>query len=456
MRGPTPGFAGHLATAVLGCAAALAVFLVLFIGGGGADVKSKYHLNALVPSVGALTPGARVTMAGARVGRVAKVTRHGVGTEVQIDITDKSVTPVPADSRITVRQRTPVGENYVSVEPGTSKRTLPSGGVLPPEQSDEYVDVDQILSVLRGSARERTRQLIQSMGGALKGRGENLNRLVGGGGQALVSGAQVLRVLSRDREQVAQLVQRLGAVSSEVQDSNRTVATIATKGLRSLQAVAARDDALRSTLDELPGTLSQVRTTSGKLSSVTAVATPVVANLAAAVRDVSPAVSTLRPAAQDGREVVRALSTAAPRLQGTLGEVDSLSGPLTKALPALHSALCQVNPMVRYLKPYTPDVIASVVGLGSASNSYDAIGHLIRLTPIIGENSLAGLPDNVSKAAYTLLRAGFLSKSMGLTWNPYPEPGMIGKDGAGKGKSVFGPADVPATGYKFPHVLADC
>jgi phospholipid/cholesterol/gamma-HCH transport system substrate-binding protein len=456
MRGPVPGFTGHLITAVAGIGAAVAVFLYLYIGGGGVDVKGKYRLNVLVPSVGALAPGARVTMSGARVGRVAKITRHGIGTEVQLDITEDGVTPVPADSRVTVRQRTPVGENYVSVEPGRSKRTLPSGGVLPPERSDEYVDVDQILSVLNGSTRDRARAAIQSLGSALDDRGERLHRIVGGGGQALASGARLLKLLSSDRRQVADVVQRLGAVSSDVEDSSRTVATIATSGLRSLQAVGARDDELRATLRELPGTLSQVRSTSTKLSSVTGVAAPVVANLAAAVRDVRPAVRALRPAAQEGREVVRTLSSTAPKLSGTLERLESLSGPLVEALPELKATLCNVNPMARYLKPYTPDLIAMVLGMGSASNSYDATGHLIRLTPIVGENSLAGLPDNVSKAAYTLLRAGFLSKSMGLTWNPYPEPGQVGKDGAGRGKSVSGPAEVPATGYRFPRIHADC
>jgi phospholipid/cholesterol/gamma-HCH transport system substrate-binding protein len=457
MRGPTPGFAGHLLTAVAGIAAGVAVFLYLFIGGGGTSgLADGYEVDALVPTVGALTPGARVTMAGAKVGHVASIKRHGVGTEVRLELTDDRVTPIPVDTRLTVRQRTPVGENYVSLQPGRSHRMLADGGVLPADRSDEYVDVDQILSVLRGSTRERARALIQSTGGALRGRGEGLNKIVGGGGQAVSSGARLLKVLSADREQVAGLVQRLGSVSSAVQESSSDVATIATKGLRSLQAVAARDDALARTLDVLPGTLAQVRSTSGKLGSVTDVATPVVANLATAVREVRPAVRTLRPAAQEGREALRALSDTAPRLGGTLERARSLAGPLTAALPALRETLCNVNPMVRYLKPYTPDVIASVVGLGSASNSYDAIGHLIRLTPIIGENSLVGLPDSVSKAAYTLLRAGFLSKSNGLTWNPYPEPGKVGSDGAGRGKSVFGPADVPSTGYKFPHVLADC
>jgi phospholipid/cholesterol/gamma-HCH transport system substrate-binding protein len=456
MRGPAPGFRGHLLTAIIGCAGGLAVFLLFFVGGGGVDLKSKYKVHALLPTVGALAPGARVTMAGAKVGRVGPIKRHGIGTEVELDITSKSVTPLAADSRITVRQRTPVGENYISVEPGTSKTMLANGSVIEPSSSDEYVDVDQILSVLSGNTRNRARSLIRSLGGTLRGKGENLNHIVGGGATALSSGARLLKLLAARREQVAELVQRLGAVSSTVEDSDRTVATVATKGLRSLQAVASRDDALRSTLDALPGALTQVRATSGKLSSVTAVAAPVVANLAVALREVRPAVQTLRPAAQGGREVVRTLSTTAPKLDGTLKRVRSLAAPLNKALPELNQTLCNVNPVVRYAKPYTADIIAAVLGLGSASNSYDAIGHLIRLSPILGENSLVGLPENVSKAAYTLVHAGFLQKTTGLTWDPYPEPGKVGNDSAGNGKAVSGPKELAASGYKYPHILSDC
>jgi len=153
---------------------------------------------------------------------------------------------------------------------------------------------------------------------------------------------------------------------------------------------------------------------------------------------------------------VRSLSAAARPLEGTLERLRALSGPLVDALPELDATLCQLNPAVRFLKPYTRDAVAAVQGLGSASNSYDAVGHLIRLTPIIGENSLAGAPEEVTRAAHALLRTGFLSESHGLTWNPYPEPGRIGNDAAGPGKTVFGPQDVPATGYKFPRVHADC
>lgn len=114
--------------------------------------------------------------------------------------------------------------------------------------------------------------------------------------------------------------------------------------------------------------------------------------------------------------------------------------------------------MIRYTAPYTDDAIASIVGLGSASNSYDAVGHLIRLTPIVGENSMAGLPDEVTQAAFKLMRSGLLGRASPLTWNPLPKPGVIGTaEASATGKrAISGPKELAASGYKYPRITADC
>jgi hypothetical protein len=180
-----------------------------------------------------------------------------------------------------------------------------------------------------------------------------------------------------------------------------------------------------------------------------------VSDLAAAVRQVRPAVRRLHTAADGGRAVVRELGAAAPPLRGPLSRLQALSSPLAGALPDLHKTLCQINPMLRYAKPYTPDVTSFIVGMGSAANSYDALGHLIRLTPIISENTLVALPPDLSAQAHTLLHAGLLGKSKSLSWNPYPRPGEMGKSSA-TGKSILGPDALASSGYRYPRIAADC
>jgi phospholipid/cholesterol/gamma-HCH transport system substrate-binding protein len=438
----------------------LAIAFTLYwvgLGGGLPSFGSSYQISALMPTAGSLTEGARVTMAGYRVGSVTGVQRDGAGALVSMEIDDGRVRPVSSDTRAALRERTPVGENYVALYPGTSHTMLPSGSVLPMTQVDDYVDVDQLLSVLQGDTRQRARELIEGLGGALAGQGQQLNAFLGGAAQSFSSGSRVVATLAGDRAQIARLVVNLGDLSDAVAQRGDDIGELAHGALTTFQAIGSRDQALRALLDQLPATLSQVRTTSNVLDSVTRTAAPVVENLASAVRELRPAVRLLAPSAAEGRQVVNELGAASPPLQTTLGDLQALSGPAVSALPQVRGTLCQLNPMIRYTKPYTADVISGIGGLGSAANDYDAVGHLIRITPVINDNSLVGLPANVSQAAYTLLHTGLAAEITGpLTFDPYPAPGQIGTEHATTNNEVLGPAQVPSTGYKFPHILSDC
>jgi len=166
--------------------------------------------------------------------------------------------------------------------------------------------------------------------------------------------------------------------------------------------------------------------------------------------------------------VLNELSSAAPRLGVTLTDVRRLSPSATAALPQVHKILCQVNPMLRYIQPgtslaasagsYVPDLMSFISNFGSAVNGYDNISHLVRLVPILGDNSVVGLPPAISQATYDLLHAGILGDSTALTWNPYPKPGQIGTEHASAANNgVIGPSQLRAkTGYNYPHITADC
>jgi hypothetical protein len=223
-----------------------------------------------------------------------------------------------------------------------------------------------------------------------------------------------------------------------------------------MQAIAARDQALRSMLVALPPTLADVRTTTDTLNTVSRVAAPVVTNLTEAVRALRPAIVLLQPATEIGRLVVSELGAASPGLTTTLNDLTSLSGPAVSAVPRVTKTLCQLNPVIRYAKPYTDDFIQTLIGLGSASNAYDTLGHTIRLAPTINDSSLVGAPPAVNQAAYLLLHTGLLSKAGALTWDPYPPPGQVGKSTAAGKRDIIGPSQVPSTGYRYPHILADC
>jgi phospholipid/cholesterol/gamma-HCH transport system substrate-binding protein len=434
-------------------------------GGALNPSVADYHIDAVMPTVSSLQPGARVTMAGAQVGQVGSITRRGNGAIVQLDITDRSVTPVPADTRVQLSVVTPIGENYVQMLPGTSAQKLRSGSVLPMSATDDYVDVDQLMSVLQGSTTQRTRQLIEGLGAALAGHGQQLNDTLAGTSNTVTPLANVFQILDTDRASVDQLTAELGDIASAAGRRGRDIIELAGDGLQTFRAIAAQDDNLRATLDQLPSTLGQVHTTADELNSVTNTAAPVLTNLAVALRGLEPAITSLKPAADEGHVVLSELAATAPGLETTLGRVRSVAKPATGALPRIRSVLCQVNPMLRYIDPnpsssapsYVNDLIAFITNFGSAVNGYDNISHLVRLVPILGDNSISGLPSSVSTATYDLLHAGILGNSTALTWDPYPKPGLIGSEHATGDPAVIGPSQLKAkTGYVYPHITASC
>jgi hypothetical protein len=93
--------------------------------------------------------------------------------------------------------------------------------------------------------------------------------------------------------------------------------------------------------------------------------------------------------------------------------------------------------------------------LGSGSNSYDPTGHLLRLIPVVNENSLSGAPPAILDATRTLLQSGAFLPQKTINYDPFMKPGEIGKT-ASTGSYPYGPASLKASGYKYPHVTADC
>ncbi|WP_372787856.1 MlaD family protein [Paraconexibacter sp.] len=453
------GFAGHLLTVALftGVFVAWCGF-ILYQAGALPSFNKPYEVKAQVASAALLTPGARVTVAGVEVGSVTKVERAdplGPGSRLTLDITDDRVTPLPTDSRLQIRTRSQVGENYVSIDVGKEDSSVPSGGSLAPEQADQLVDVDQVLSVLSGPTKQRARTMLRELGTTLAGRGKDLNRTLSAANPVVRQGSKVVSTLHRQRTTVAQLVDQLGRVSAAVGERGTAIESIAYRGTTALQAIADRDAELASSIRELPSTLASVRRASTTVGSVSGRVTPVVTNLADAVRRLRPAVEALTPAARDGRALIASLSRANPELDRLLRGATRATKLLPNALPKVRGVFCQLNPALRHVLPYKDDLLESAFHLGSGSNSYDATGHLVRLVPLLNEGSLSGAPPAVLEASKTLLASGAFLPQKLTRYSPFLEPGEIGKNVA-KPSDPSSPATLRDSGFKYPRVKADC
>lgn len=382
-----------------------------------------------VPNAFQLVPKAEVSENGVAVGEVGDVkyalTPSGVESRVRVELDPPY--KVYRDAHVAVRTKTLVGENYLELEPGTPRAgVLSSGAALPVRQARTAVQLDRVLSTFDAATRKRVKRDLDALGGALNGRGPDLNRLLHGAGGAGEHGRTVLGLLAAQRRQVADVVRNTERVLDAFGHRTQAVRTLARQARLAADAAASRDQVMADALGVLPATLGRARGTIAHLGAFSSRSTPVVDGLTDVTRRLTPLLGDLGPTARATKRLFVALPDALTRLRPLLAELPPLSKRLRPAVNALDAFLREANPLVGYLSPYASETGAFFANAGDALGSVDAAGNEARVFPIVSPSTYAGLPDAAKKALDTLVGTGSAALGAGEQTNPYPKPGTVG------------------------------
>jgi len=172
---------------IVGAVTVLVVIVAVFLAynaNNGLPFVSTYDLKARVPNAFALVKGNEVRIGGARVGVVREVTpvqleNGGVAAELDMKL-DRSAEPVPADSTMIIRPKSPLGLKYVQIVPGQSDEGLEAGSTIPLSASrPEPVDIDEFFSMFDKKTRTAIQRSQAGFGNALAGRGPQFNSAIG-------------------------------------------------------------------------------------------------------------------------------------------------------------------------------------------------------------------------------------------------------------------------------------
>jgi phospholipid/cholesterol/gamma-HCH transport system substrate-binding protein len=147
--------------------------------GGGYEVAADFRDS------GGIFVNAEVTYRGVAVGRVSDMQLVDDGVRVTLRI-DPDADPIPADTHALVATRSAVGEQYVDLRPDDDAGPyLEDGSVIPVDRTDIPIPVEQMLlhiDELVGSIdQENLRILVDELGKAFAGAGDDLGRLIDNG-----------------------------------------------------------------------------------------------------------------------------------------------------------------------------------------------------------------------------------------------------------------------------------
>ncbi len=172
---------------LVGAVTVLVVLVAVFLAynaNNGLPFVSTYNIKAQVPNAQALVKGNEVRIGGARVGVVKKVApvhlEDGrVAAELSLSL-DKSAEPVPKNSTLVIRPKSPLGLKYVQLVPGDSSAGFKAGETMPLSAArPESVDIDEFFDMFDEPTRHAIRQNEAGFGNAFAGRGPQLNEAFG-------------------------------------------------------------------------------------------------------------------------------------------------------------------------------------------------------------------------------------------------------------------------------------
>jgi phospholipid/cholesterol/gamma-HCH transport system substrate-binding protein len=172
---------------IVGAVTVLVIIVAVFLAynaNNGLPFVSTYNLKALVPNADALVKGNEVRIGGARVGvvkSVVPVQRAGGAVAAELNLSlDKNVEPLPVDSTMIVRPKSPLGLKYLQIIPGSSRRGFKAGETIPlSAATPEPVDIDQFFDMFNEKTRASIQRGLAGFGNALAARGPQINAAIG-------------------------------------------------------------------------------------------------------------------------------------------------------------------------------------------------------------------------------------------------------------------------------------
>lgn len=168
---------------LIGALTTLIIVVAVYISynaNNGLPFTPTYNIEVVLPAASNLQKGNEVRVGGTRVGTVEKLVPHqnpsnGKLTVIATLRLEKSVEPLPKDTKAIVQSVSSVGLKYLSLERGHSKQGIPQGGRIPLSQTREPVDISEFFNIFDKKTRVANQHDLTNFGNGLASRGLGLN-----------------------------------------------------------------------------------------------------------------------------------------------------------------------------------------------------------------------------------------------------------------------------------------
>lgn len=373
--------------------------VTLFVVGTGASNEDDgaYRVRAIFDNAFTVIPGLDVKIAGVRVGQVESLdVTEDQKAAVVLRIDDDKFHDFRTDALCTIRPQGLIGEKFVECDPTLPRRegtppppelpVIPEGEpgagqrLLPVERTGKPVDIDLINDTLRLPYRERLSLIINELGTAVAGRGEELRGVIKRLNPGLQETDKVLAILAEQNRTLADLAVQSDEALAPLARERAQVQGFIDGADTTLQAQAQASDALEESLAKLPTFLRELQPTMRQLESLSDEAIPVISDLEAVAPQISQFIEGLGPFATAAIPATTSLGETAEtggkaliESKGTIDDIATLAEnaePAASNLKALTESLESTGAFER--------ILSLIFYAATSQNGFDELGYYAR------------------------------------------------------------------------------
>ena len=378
-------------------AVAVVVVAIILLSGG-----SEHTYKLVFENAGQLVKDDDVQVGGRRIGSVRKIELTN-NNQAQITIAvDNDFAPLHEGTTATIRATSlsGVANRYIALVPGpNSARKLDDGDTLGTDKTTTPVDLDQLFNTLDPKTRRGLQQVIQGTAAQYEGQGPNVQKAAKYFSPAISTSTQLVRELNRDSQTFQDFIVNSSRTVTAIASRRDDLSNLVSNTNATAKAIGDQNVALARALGLLPGTLRQANTTFVNLRATLDDLDVLVAASKPATKNLAPFFAKLRPLVQDARPTIHDLSLLIRRsgpnndLVDLLNKAPKLESTARPVFAHSITALDKTVPVVKFIRPYTPDFVGWMRDFGQGASNYDANGHYARIQPIFNTFSFADNPS---------------------------------------------------------------
>ena len=390
--------------------------VLAFQANNGLPFVPRYTLHIEVSNAEELTHGAEIHMGGALIGSVANVTAARTKRGRPVAVIDaelnKNVEPLPVNTHFTIRVKGAIGEKFIDVTLGHSKRTWANGATVPLGHASALVDLDQVLDMYTPPTQVGVQKTTLGFGQVLAGRGNDLNQAIGEFVPLVTNLAPVMRNLASPKSDLAGFIKGLSSFTAALAPVSTQEAELYVNLDTTFKALAGvATPYLQEWIAQTPPTFQSVIDDSPTIE-------PFALNTAKLFHTLAPGFATLN---QSAPELAAAFSAGAKNLPAT-ANFDEDTVELAKTLAAYGqdstvkaglnrltlTSSSLIHPLA-YLAPVQQTcnyITLFLRNIASSLTDNIGTGTVLRTLLVIIDNDVAGGEGAPSSLPYTSYGSG--------------------------------------------------